>query len=137
MLISKKSNTRIPLKGRIIYFIPAVVWGIFVLYFSLMPGDDVPELLADMNDKVIHASIYFVGSFLIYLGYIRYKFSNVISVNAVLSIIAISTIVGAVVEIIQHLWVENRNGDWQDFVANTLGSLMSVLLIRLIHGLRA
>ncbi len=137
MLISKKSNIRIPLKNRKVYFIPAVVWGFFVLYFSLMPGDDVPKLLAHMNDKFIHASIYFVGSCLIYLGFIRYNFSNVISIKAVLSIIAISTIVGLVVEIIQHLWVDNRNGDWQDFLANTLGSLMSVLLIRLIHGLRA
>ncbi len=137
MLTSKKSSSSSEFFKRIISFAPAVVWVFFVLYFSLMPGDDVPNLLAMMNDKLVHGLIYFCLSFLIYFGFIRYNFSIVVSTGTLWAILIACTIVGVLVEIIQHYWVINRNGDWQDFVANTLGSLLSVLLIRLIQGLRA
>ena len=102
-----------------------------------MPGDEVPDVLAEINDKLVHGFIYFVSAALIYLGFIRYNLSNAITGRALVIIIVICTLTGAVVEVIQHFWVENRNGDWQDFIANTLGSLMCVLFFRLAHGLRA
>ena len=137
MPTSRKCETLSSLTMRLMYFTPAFVWGFFVLYFSLMPGDEVPDVLANLNDKIIHAFIYFISAALIYLGFIRYSFSNAITGKALWMIIAVCTIVGAVVEVLQHFWVENRNGDWQDFLANTLGSLMCVLLFRIVHGLRA
>ena len=122
---------------KLIFFTPALIWGFFIFYFSLMPGDEVPDVLAEINDKLVHGFIYFVSAALIYLGFIRYNLSNAITGRALVIIIAICTLTGAVVEVIQHFWVENRNGDWQDFIANTLGSLMCVLFFRLAHGLRA
>lgn len=120
-----------------INFVPALIWGFFILYFSLMPGNRVPDLLTEINDKLVHSLIYFVSAGLIYLGFVRYNLSNAITGRMLAVIIAICTIVGAVVEVLQHYWVENRNGDWQDFLANTLGSLVCVLLLRVFHGLRA
>lgn len=137
MPTNKRSDKDHPRISPIMHFTPAVVWGFFVLYFSLMPGNEVPALLADMNDKMIHALIYFSGSALIYLGFIRYNFKNAITARSVWLILFICAVAGAAIEVLQHFWVLNRNGDWQDFLANTLGSLLSVLLIRLIHGLRA
>ena len=85
----------------------------------------------------MHSLIYFVSAGLIYLGFVRYNLSNAVTGRVLVIIIVICTLVGAVVEVLQHYWVENRNGDWQDFLANTLGSLVCVLLLRVFHGLRA
>lgn len=137
MPTSKRSEAETSTTTTLIFFTPALIWGFFIFYFSLMPGDDVPDVLADMNDKLVHGMIYFVSAALIYLGFIRYNLSNAITGKALMIIIVVCTLVGAVVEVIQHYWVENRNGDWQDFIANTLGSLACVLLFRLVHGMRA
>jgi hypothetical protein len=137
MPTSKRYKQITPTTNRILYFAPAVIWGFFIVYFSLMPGNEVPEVLTEINDKLVHATIYFTSAGLIYLGFIRYNFSNAITSLALWSNIAICILGGAVIEVLQYFWVANRNGDWQDFLANALGSLMSVLLFRLLHGLRA
>ena len=36
----------------------------------------------------------------------------------------------AITEGVQHLFVENRYGEWTDFLANSLGIIIAFLLIR-------
>ena len=137
MLTNRRSELLATAKYPMIFFAPAIVWGFLIFYFSLMPGNKVPDALAEMNDKILHGFIYFVSAALIYLGFVRYNFNNAITGTALWVIVGVCVTAGTIIEVLQHFWVENRNGDWQDFVANTLGSLLCVLLFRVIHGLRA
>ena len=137
MPTSRKSESPSHTFSAIVYYAPAAVWGFFILYFSLMPGDEVPDLLNDMNDKILHGFIYLLFSFLMHLGYTKFVLFDGGTILELLTILLVCTVIGGLVEVIQHLWVLNRNGDWQDFAANALGSLMCVLLIRLVYRLRA
>lgn len=119
------------------YFLPAVVWGFVVLYFSLLPGPQVPKLFLHLDDKLVHGGIYFVSTALIFLGFIRYKFSNEIPRGSIAINIAVCLVFGAAIELLQHYWVSNRSGDWGDLVANGLGTVIGVLVLVVFHRWRA
>lgn len=122
---------------RLLYFTPALVWGIFILYFSLMPGNEVPRFMVKLNDKFIHGGIYFFSAGLIYLGFIRFNFRNPLSIAWVGLIVLLCVAYGGAIEIVQHYCVPKRVGDWYDFMANTTGSVVCVLLFAIYHRIRA
>ena len=117
----------------IFHFTPALVWGIFILYFSTMPGPEVPSVFQSLNDKLIHAAIYFVATALIYFGFLRFKYGNPISGKALLTSCFLSILFGGVIELLQSYYVPGRVGDWFDFLANTSGSLSFVLMLVVSH----
>lgn len=121
----------------LLFFTPALVWGIFILYFSLLPGPEVPRILHEFDDKIIHGTIYFLSGSLIYLAFIRYNFSNSISRASLVITILVCIVFGAAIELLQYYLVENRTGDWMDFLANTTGAVASVLLLSLLHRVAA
>lgn len=120
----------------LLYFTPALVWGIFVLYFSLMPGNEVPRFMVKLDDKILHGGIYFFTAGLIYLGFIRFNFNNSISRRKLGLIVLLCILFGGGIEIMQHYFVQRRVGDWYDFYANTTGSIICVLLFAIIHRSR-
>ncbi len=132
MITSKKSEPK-RFSNNILHFTPALVWGIFVLYFSTVPGPEVPGLFKSLNDKLIHSAIYFVACFLIYFGYNRFKYSSPISGKALFSACVISILFGGVIELLQSYYVPGRVGDWYDFAANASGSLCFVLMLVVSH----
>lgn len=114
-------------------YTPALCWGIFVTYMSLTPGEQLPEVLLDMNDKFLHVGIYFFSAALIYMAIIRYNFKNPLRRKQLWSILIVCVVFGGLIELAQYYLVHNRNGDWYDFTANTIGAVLSVLLMRLIQ----
>ncbi len=143
MICLARTHIRRPLepKGtlffRLLYFTPALVWGIFILYFSLMPGNEVPRFMVQLDDKLIHGGIYFFSAGLIYLGFIRFNFKNPISRLMLGCIVLLCVVYGGAIEIVQHYCVPRRVGDWFDFLANTTGSVVCVLLFAIYHRIRA
>lgn len=137
MPTKRSSELKVVIRFKPLYFAPAVLWGIFILYFSLMPGPDIPRLLVDLNDKLVHAGIYFLSAGLIYLGFIRYNFNNSVPRVSLVVIIAVCIVFGAAIELLQHYLVPNRTGDWLDFLANSAGSIVCVLLFVLFHKAKA
>lgn len=119
------------------YFTPAIVWGIFILYFSLMPGNEVPRFMVNLDDKIIHGGIYFISAGLIYLGFIRFNFNNPVSRAIVGLIVLLCIVYGGAIEVIQHYFIPRRTGDWYDFLANTTGSVVCVLLFAVFHRTKA
>ncbi|MGB0176943.1 MAG: VanZ family protein [Owenweeksia sp.] len=104
---------------------------------SVLPGHNIPSLLHSMNDKLIHAAIYFVAAVLIYLGFIRYQFVNPISREALWFIVIGCTFFGGMLELVQNYVVPSRTGDWLDFLSNTCGSITGVLIMRISHRIKA
>ncbi len=132
-LLEPKSKLSIQLS----YFTPAFVWGIFILYFSLMPGNEVPRFMIKLDDKIMHGGIYFISAALIYLGFIRFNFNNPISRALIGLIVLLCVLYGGAIEIVQHYFVPRRVGDWYDFLANTTGSVVRVLLFAVFHRAKA
>ncbi len=132
-LLEPKVLTKYPL----LYFTPALCWGIFILVFSLMPGNEVPRFMIKFNDKFVHAGIYIFEVSLIYFGFIRFRFSNKITAVQVGLIVLACVLFGGTIEILQHYFVPRRVGEWSDFIANTTGCLLAVLLVSIVHRAKA
>lgn len=122
------------------YLIPAIVWGLMILFVISMPGGHLPEsgLFAIPHiDKLIHALLFFVFSFLIAYGIFREKDATPGIQNAIIYALVIGILYGAITEIIQHLLIKSRFGNVYDFMANVFGTVFGVLLFRYIFKSQA
>lgn len=116
-----------------IYFAPALSWGIFISVVTLLPSDNIPKMVKDANDKILHGGIYFFFLFLFYPGFSRFQLRAYIS-NSSLSIVFLGCVThGGLIEVFQHYFIRGRTGDWEDFLANNIGALLSVLLILMLR----
>lgn len=116
------------LKAKILSYTPALFWGFLISFLTLMPQTRIPRELAEMNDKLIHSGIYFLTALLIIFASLRYNFKNVLTVARMLSIWLFCVLFGGVIELLQANLVLGRHGDWLDFLANSIGALLAVLL---------
>lgn len=118
-------------------YTPALCWGFLIAYLTLLPKDQIPRELADLNDKLIHAGIFFFNAFLIILGSLRYNLKNVLSIRRIGSIWIVTVLFGGLIEVLQYEFTRGRHGDWLDFIANTVGAAIAVLLWFLIQSRKA
>lgn len=123
--------------NRILYFAPALAWGFFVAYMTLLPSERVPQELKDLNDKVIHAGVFFFTASLIILAFLRYNLKRRLKLATYIGVFLFCVFYGGSIEILQHYLVPLREGDWLDFWANNTGALLSVLCWSWLSGRRA
>jgi len=116
------------LKAKILSYTPALFWGFLISILTLMPQSKIPRELADMNDKLIHGGIYFLTALLIIFASLRYNFKNVLTRARMMTIWLFCVSFGGVIELLQANLVPGRHGDWLDFLANSFGALLAVLL---------
>jgi VanZ family protein len=112
------------------YFLPAIIWFIFIFIACAMPGKDVPyfslfELLA--VDKWVHAGIFFVLVILLMRG-MKFTYRHASHMTVALSTLAIAILYGGLLEIMQGTFFADRSADPYDFIANSFGALCGVLL---------
>lgn len=105
-----------------IYYAPAICWGILIIYFSLLPGDSVPNFLKSIWDFILHFGIYFLLTLLFILGSTQFQFKKS-SITIFIIAVFITSLMGGCLELVQQYVIENRHGDWFDFFANNSGAL--------------
>ncbi|HTF03791.1 MAG TPA: VanZ family protein [Bacteroidia bacterium] len=111
---------------------PAIVWALCILVMCGMPGSDIPrisflEILA--FDKWVHAGIFLILVVLLIRGF-RLQFNGWWSANAVLVSLVFCVVYGGVLELLQGAVFEERSADVLDFIANSFGAIIGVLLYR-------
>lgn len=121
------SNQNHPFK----YIWPPLAIAFIIFYLScLMSPSDVPEVEFDFfipADKIVHFCMYFGLALVASCNYI-YVNRGEISINRLLlCTILIPILYGGLLEILQANFF-SREGDWWDFLANTLGVLFSIPL---------
>ena len=107
-------------KARRFWFL-AVGWAITIFALSSIPGRAMPQVEALSYDKVAHSLVYSVLGGLCFVA-IR----NTRSVNrgqAILLSMLVATVYGFTDEFHQ-LFVEGRNADLQDVLADAVGGLL-------------
>lgn len=112
---------------------PALVWGLILSYFTLLPADQLPERLRELNDLYIHAAIYCGSAFLLVLGFQRFRINRRLSLRQQGLILLICVAYGGLIEILQDRLIPGRAGQWSDFWANTVGAFLILLLLRVAH----
>ena len=111
------------------YIWPSVIIATIIFYLScLIAPSDVPEV--DFNfpietDKIVHFLMYFglagIGSF----NYIYLNNGKIIILKMLLFAVLIAILYGGLIEILQANYFD-REGDWYDFLANSLGALSTI-----------
>jgi len=120
-------------------FLPAIIWGIFILIMSSFPGDDIPKSFIfniPFADKIIHFFLYFLLVILILFGSLR-KSKNTLIIRKFLFAFFISLLYGILMEVLQYFVFITRSADLMDIVANIAGSFIGLLTFYYIKERKA
>ena len=101
------------------------------MYLSFAPGDNFPKVGVVNFDKFVHTCIYFVQTFFFITAFYR-KFPENKKKFLLLPLL-IGLITGLGTEILQGTTLINRNADWLDMMANSIGVLVAVLSFKTIN----
>ncbi len=106
----------------------SILWAFIIFGLCCTPGRFIPtsnwlELLS--FDKFVHASIFFVLTSLSFLTLINKQKTATIYI---LIIIVSCISYGGLLEIMQATIFSQRSGDWLDFIANSFGCIIALLV---------
>jgi di/tricarboxylate transporter len=118
--------------------LPALAWAIFIMVLCTTSTSNDSfvnqELLGIETDKWGHAFIFAVLVFFIMLGLIKtWRFSFLLVKIRIISVI-IAILYGVVVELVQHFYTVDRTGDFNDFIADIIGSFCGWLMFYSVYG---
>ncbi|MEM7106659.1 MAG: VanZ family protein [Bacteroidota bacterium] len=115
------------------YLIGAFIWALLILVLTLTPGKSVPDLTLFDYDKLGHAGIFLVQSYLLITGlYVQSKVKSQIKYVVIGCMGAI--FYGFMIEYAQN-FIPDRGMEWYDALANIIGALLGVGLFYLQNNL--
>jgi VanZ family protein len=108
-----------------------ICYVILITVLSLISLHNLPEINIDHSDKIYHALAYAVLAALTF-NYLENVFSkNVISITFV-----VCFFYGTILEVLQKVLNTNRTFDTLDILANGLGILIGLLVIKGLYKLK-
>lgn len=116
-------------------FFPAILWLIVIAIISGFPGNQVPKIPIWQFDKLVHSIVYAVLSITLIIAFYKDYTIPPKKIITLLLIIFFGIFYGGVMEILQHYIFINRSGNWYDFIANTFGTILGVILFPFINKL--
>ena len=114
--------------------IPGILCGIVILILTGLPGSLFPRVKPVVGiDKVVHLLMYAGFAFACLWGYRKQFVSNgsAYRKKAIILALVISIAYGGLTEIMQEYLVPKRAGDWLDFLADSIGTGIGVLIFYL------
>lgn len=108
-----------------------MLWALLILVLCGIPGRDIPhisflELLS--FDKFVHAGIFFVLIVFTIRGFLLQTTFHKIQQSPKLISFLICVTYGGALEIMQEAVFEERSADIYDFIANSFGCIVGLLL---------
>lgn len=111
--------------------LPTIIWATVILILCGVPGKDIPHIsfLEFLSfDKWVHAGIFFVLVLLAIRGFrLQSKFLALKKYAAFIAV-GSSVVYGGLLEILQGTIFTDRSADIYDFVANSFGCFVALLL---------
>lgn len=123
------------LLGRLFHFISfyraAILWAAFVLFISLIPGKELPDInFWDLNitDKLAHIAVFFILGFLLIFGsYRRTRFRRPAWVYLFVFPF-LSVVYGLMIEFFQAWFTTTRYASLGDALANAIGAVLGTIV---------
>ncbi|MGB4205172.1 MAG: VanZ family protein [Bacteroidales bacterium] len=106
------------------------VWSFIILILFLIPGRFIPPIPDFYHlfkpDKIVHLVLFGVYTYLLMqslrkqygTGFLRY-------IGTIIALLA-GIFYGAITEVLQYVLAINRSGNFYDFIANSVGSLIGI-----------
>ncbi|MGB0389934.1 MAG: VanZ family protein [Salibacteraceae bacterium] len=101
---------------------------------SFLPGSKFPKTELTNIDLAVHFFFYCVFTFLLIVGNLRQSQFSFLKKNPIFMALVIAIPYGGMVEIIQGTKFVSRSAEFADFIANSIGSLIGVILFFIIYG---
>ncbi len=108
-------------------FILAVAYTLLLTVASLMHLNNVPDLKVDHVDKIAHFAAYAILCFLWFLAF-RLQLKKEYK-KAIFNAALVSILFGILIEILQGTLTNYRSLDVYDALANTIGALLTVVMV--------
>jgi VanZ family protein len=112
--------------------LPAVTWALLIFIASSIPESKLPKVTRMVDDKIVHATIYFVLGLLVYRALEPRNPTHTFSWKRLLISIAVVIVYGITDEYHQG-FVPGRTEDVLDATADTVGGLLSAAMMFLIE----
>ncbi|VXB16513.1 conserved membrane hypothetical protein [Flavobacterium sp. 9AF] len=111
------------------FFYLAITWTAIVAYLCLISisSKSVALLEVPFKDKIVH----FIFYFLLYFFWIKALKKNKIVTQ--FKIVLILILYGIIIEVLQEIFTSDRQGDFFDVLANSLGALTSFVFLRFVN----
>lgn len=119
--------------SKIPYFsIAAIGWFVLLLFGTLTPASELPDIGFNVNDKLIHLFVFFFLTILLLIAAKRENFLRISSGKFIQVVSVIVVLIGASTEVLQN-YIPGRQMDLADMVANIIGVLIGVITFRLFN----
>jgi glycopeptide antibiotics resistance protein len=115
----------------------AIIWALFILILCAIPGRDLPRIsaLELLNfDKFVHASLFFVLIVLTIRGFKVQTYFNLLHQFSKSSALLICIAYGGLLELMQGSLFKERSADVFDFIANSSGCIIGLLIYNSIEA---
>jgi VanZ family protein len=104
-----------------------VLWGIFILFLTLMPGTMIPRVSDFWSlfrpDKLVHLFLFGIFCWLLLIDFIR-RGGTRLKTHPVIWSLLISALLGGFIEIAQYFFIPGRDGSVWDFIADMMGAML-------------
>ena len=114
-----------------LYALIAWVWTLLLATTCLLPPSSLKRFNLDsllQFDKLLHAFVFYV----LYIAWYSYfKRNNKLSTSLIVVLSIACIAYGLGIEFVQQTKLIGRSFEWADFIADTLGCLLSVITVRL------
>lgn len=109
-----------------VYF-PAFLWLLLVSGLSVMPGAQLPKFNLFSIDKLAHAGVYGILTWLLLWGMGRAQPNTPLRPAQVAGAILFATGYGILMEFVQYAFIPGRFYEIDDMIANAVGSVAAWL----------
>ena len=110
---------------------PALLWALFILLLCAIPGPHIPRLtFLDwlQPDKIAHLVLFGVLCYLLIKGFRKQQAIQTFTDRSKVWAVLLSSVYGAVVELLQQYVFAKRSGEVLDVLADALGAFLGLWL---------
>lgn len=108
------------MKNFLKYQFPAFAWMGIIFILSSIPGNYFPEQPFDLFDKLVHACLFGILTYLIYRGF-QYQDKSAFFKNFSIAIAFLICVIYGIIDEIHQEYVPGRSPDITDALADILG----------------
>ncbi len=108
----------------------AIVWAVVIFGLSSIPSDKFPDFTFSIPDKVAHATVFGVFCYLCYRAFRSQTRFKILSRFA-LTMSVVLTLIYGITDELHQLFVPGRTSDVFDVAADTVGGLVTALIVLL------
>lgn len=111
-------------------YVPAFLWLLLITALSVMPGVQLPSFSLFATDKLAHAIVYAMLTWLMLRAYQRSRNSRILSWKEWIFPV-LSTAYGVLMEFVQYAFIPGRFYEYDDMLANAFGAFFGGLCFQL------